>query len=141
MLFVTDHIADLIGLQFADLDPRDPLMVEAATRVSGPFQPAIHRVPGKLLDSGYRGFVSTLGAESGHLVKGFTAVMESMVEYPAVSTVSFPATLESVFPPLSHPSLLEAIIDDGIGVRFSPLPTLPTLLVWASETLHGIAPC
>lgn len=134
----------MIGLQFADLDPRDPLMVEAATRVSSPFQPAIHRVPGKLLDSGYRGFVRTLDAESGDLVKGFTAVMESMVEYPAVLTVSFPATLESVFPPLSLPSLVqaiilvEAIIDDGIGVRFSPLPSL---LVWASETLHVIAPC
>lgn len=76
----TDHSTDLIRLQLPDLDLGDPSMVESATGSSGFLQPAVYRVPGNLLDSGNRGFIHALDAESGNLIERSSAMLKSVID-------------------------------------------------------------
>ncbi len=80
MPMATNHSSDLVHLQFADWDLRDFLLVESATGGGGFLQPAIHRVPGNLLDSGNRGFIHALGAESGDFIEGSSAMLEAVID-------------------------------------------------------------
>jgi hypothetical protein len=124
LCFTTDYRTNLIGLQFPDGNLPDLLIVESTASIGCSFQPAIHGVPGYVFDSGNRGFVQAFDAKCGNFVESRATVLKFMVECPAIPTESFPTILASVSPTLSPPSLVEAIIDDGIGVQFSPQRTL-----------------
>jgi hypothetical protein len=102
MPIATNHSSDLIHLQFADWDLCNPLIVESATGGSGFLQPAIHRVPSNLLDSGNRGFVYTLDAESGDFIEGSSAMLEAVIDrapVPAESPAAHLASEPTAFAP------------------------------------------
>jgi hypothetical protein len=103
LLFATDQSADLIGLQFADLDFGDSLMIEQTTGGSGLFQPAIHSIPGNLLDPGDGRLVHTLDTQSGNLIEPSPAMLEAVINsvaVPAKSPATPPATESSAFSPV-----------------------------------------
>jgi hypothetical protein len=134
LLFAPDHSADLIGLQFADLDPGDPLMVESTTRGSGPFQPSIHGVPGNLLDSGDGRLVHTLDAESGDFIEHSSAMLEAVIDSATVPAEGPAATLASEATTFAPPSWVESKTNDH-SQRWFWLQQ--TGYVWTAEFLHG----
>ena len=104
LLFATDQSADLVRLQFADLDPGDSLMVESATGGSGPFQLASHCVPSDLFDSGNRRLVHPFDAESGDLIERSSAMLEAIIDCAAVLAEGPAATLASEATTFASPS-------------------------------------
>jgi hypothetical protein len=95
MPIATNHSSDLIHLQFADSDLCNLLMVESATGGSGFLQPAIHRVPSNLLDSGNRRFVHSLDAQSGNFIEGSSPMLEAVIDRATVPAESPAAHLAS----------------------------------------------
>jgi len=94
LIFAADQSADLVRLQFADSDLGDPLMVEWATPGRSFLQPAIHGIPGNLLDSGNRRFAHPLDTQSGDLIEYSPAMLEAVIDshaVPAESPATFPA--------------------------------------------------
>ena len=130
----TNHRSDLIRLQFADSNLGDSLMVEAATPCRSFLQPAIHGVPGNLLDSGDGRLVHTLDAESGDLIEHGSAMLETMIDRAAVSAESPATTLASESSAFSPAGLVESKTNNygqrGIG-------SCQALLIWTAETFHG----
>ena len=137
LLFATDQRADLIGLQFADSDLGDPFMVESTTRGSSFFQPAIHRVPRDLLDSGDGGLVHTLDTQSGNLIEHGSAMLKAVIDRAAVPAEGNTTTLASESSALSPASFVESKTNNhgqrGIGL-------CQALLIWTAETFHGFEP-
>ena len=95
MPMASDHSPDFVGLQFADMDLGDPLVVESATGGSGFLQPVINSVPSDLLDSGDRRFVHTLNTKSGDFIESSTAMLKSMIDCSQVSAEGLAAKLAS----------------------------------------------
>ena len=98
------------------------------------FQPAIHCIPGKLLDSGNRGFVESFDTESRDFVEGRSSVLKPMINSPAVPAEGSAATGASETAPAAPPGAIETIANDYFG--FGLLPR--ALQVGAAETLHSI---
>ena len=88
------------------------------TRVGGPFEPAIDRIPGDSLDSCDGGLVKAFDAEGGDLVEGRAAMLQSMVRRPGVGAESLAASPASVSTALSELGLVEAVADDPSGSGF-----------------------
>ncbi len=80
MVFSADQGPHFIGLQLCDLNPSNPLIIESATGGSGFLQPAIHSVPSNVLDSGNRGFVHSVDAQSGNLIERSSAMLEAVID-------------------------------------------------------------
>ncbi len=130
----TDHCADLIGLQFADWDLRNPLVGESATGGSGFLQPAIRRVPGNLLDSGNGGFIHALNAESGDFIKRSSTMLESVINSASVPAEGPAAHLASEPTAFTPAGWVETKTNDH-----SPrgVCSQRTLGIGTAETLHG----
>ncbi len=95
MVFSADHGPHFVGLQLCDLNPSDPSIVESTTQNSGFLQPAIHRVPSNLLDSGNRRFVHSLDAQSGDFIEGSSPMLEAVIDRAPVPAESPAAHLAS----------------------------------------------
>jgi hypothetical protein len=108
LLLASDHSADLIGLQFTNCELGDSLMVEQTTGGSSFLQPAIHGVPGDLLNSGDRRFADTFDAESGDLIEHGSAMLEAVINRVAVPAESFATTLASESSAFTPPGLVES---------------------------------
>jgi hypothetical protein len=132
LVFSTDQSADLIGLQIADLDFDDSLMVEQTT--GGLFLPVIHRIPGDLLDAGDCRTAHTLDAESVNLIERSSAMLESIIDSAAVSAESPATTLASKTSAFSPAGLVESKTNNygqrGIG-------SYQALFIWRADKLHG----
>ena len=102
LLLAAHHRADLIGLQLCDLKSGNPSIIESATGGGGFLQPAIHGVPGNLLDSGNRRFVYTLDAESGDFIERCSAMLQSVIDcspVPAEGPAAHLASEPTAFAP------------------------------------------
>ena len=134
LIFAADQRADLVRLQFTDLNLGNLLMIETLTRSSSLFQPAIHCVPRDLLDSGDRRFVDTLDAESGNLIERCSAMLESMIDGAAVPAECSATALASESSAFSPAGLVESKTNYDTQRWFgSP----QTIYVWTAEFLHG----
>ena len=78
MLLAADPCANLVGRQFTNRNLLNRLMVESTTRRSGFLQPAIHCIPGHLMDARHRGFVHTRDAHRSDFVKPTAAMREAI---------------------------------------------------------------
>ena len=134
LLFATDYGADLIGLQFADPDLGDPLMVESTTGGSSFLQPVIDGVPSDLLDSGDGRLVHTLDTKSGDFIERSAAMLEAVIDTAAVPAESPAATLASKPTALAPPSLVESKTNDHSQRWFCSQQTHD---VWTAQFLHG----
>ena len=131
----TNHSSDLVHLQFADWDLRDFLLVESATGGGGFLQPAIHRVPGNLLDSGNRGFIHALGAESGDFIEGSSAMLEAVIDSAPVPAERPAAHLASEPTAFAPAGWVETKTNDHSPRGFCSQRTLG---ISTAETLHGV---
>jgi hypothetical protein len=84
MLTATYQRANLVSLQFANYDLGNPLIVESATGGRGLLQPAIHRVPSNLLDSGNRGFIHALDTQRSDFVERSAAMLQAVINRATV---------------------------------------------------------
>jgi len=134
LIFAADQRANLIGLQFADLDLGDPSMVEQTTGGSGLFQPVIHCIPGNMLDSGDGRFVDSLDAESGNLIEHGSAMLEAVIDRAAVSAEGPATTLASESSAFSPAGLVESKTNN-YGQRGAG--SYQALRIWTAETFHG----
>jgi len=134
MLIAADHCADLVGLQFTNRDLLNRLMVESTTCSSGFLQPAIHCIPGNLLGSGNRGFVQTLDTHRSDFVERSAAMLETMIDSPAVPAegpaATFAAESFTLAPPRSVKSEPNYYPQRGLG-------SWNAFRIWTTETFHG----
>src|ERR1019366_92734 len=135
LFFSADHRTNLIDLQLPNDNLRNRLIVESTARLGCSLQPTINCVPGNLFDSRNGRFIDSFDAETGDLVKGFAAVMESVINSPAVPAKRLSATFTSKSATPSPPSLVGTITNDRSE---RGICSQRTLLVWTSEALHGI---
>jgi len=135
MPIATNHSSDLIHLQFADWDLCNPLIIESATGGSGFLQPAIHRVPSNLLDSGNRGFIHALNAESGDFIKRSSTMLESVINSASVPAERPAAHLASEPTAFTPAGWVKTKTNDHSqrGVC-----SQRTLGIGTAETLHGV---
>jgi hypothetical protein len=66
------------------------------TRVGDPFEPAIDGIPGDLFDARDGGLVQAFDAESGNVIEGRAAMLQSMIRRPGVRAEGLTASLASV---------------------------------------------
>jgi hypothetical protein len=132
-LLATDDRAHLVGLQLLDGQFSDRSIVESMTRVGGPFEPAIDRIPTDAFNARDGRLVQAFDAEGGDLIEGSATMLESMVGRPGVGGEGPAASLTSVSPTPSPFRPVEAVTDDSSSGASSRQRAVP---VWASETLH-----
>jgi len=126
--------AELVCLKFYNGESCYFLIVEPTTRVSCLFEPASDGVPGNLLNSGNRGFVHTLDAESSDFIEGSSAMLEAVIDCAPILAES-PATAFTAEPLTFSPaSRVETGTNDhfrsGFGLR-------GTFRIRTTETFHG----
>ena len=133
LLFTTHHRTNFISLQFCDLQSSNPSIVESVAFSGRLFQPAIHCIPGKLLDSGNRGFVESFDTESCNLVEGRSSVLKTMINRATVPAEGFAATGATESATAAPPGAIETIPNNDFG----PGLLSGTQMVGAAETLHS----
>jgi hypothetical protein len=134
MPIATNHSSDLVHLQFADWDLRDFLLVESATGGGGFLQPAIYRVPGNLLDSGNRGFIHALDAESSDFIEGNSSMLEAVIDGSLVPAEG-PAAHLAPEPTAAAPAgRVESKTNNHSQRGFC---SQRALSIWTAESLHG----
>jgi hypothetical protein len=112
LLFAADERAYLVRLQFVDLNPGGSSVIESTTRSSGLFQPAIHGVPGNLLDSGDGRFIHTLNTHNGELIEHCSANLEPVIDGAAGAAKGLAAGIASEATTSAPASLLETETND-----------------------------
>ena len=103
------------------------------TRVGGPFEPAIDRVPANSFCARNGGLVQAFDAEGGDLIEGRATMLDSMVRRPGVGAEGLAASLATVATTPSPFRPVRAVTDDSSGSGISRQRTVP---VCAAETLH-----
>ena len=133
LLFTAHYRANLIDLQFCNFNLCDLSVIKPLAGSRCPFQPAIHCIPGKLLDSGNRGFVESFDTESCNLVEGRSSVLKPMINRAVVPAEGFAATGATESATAAPPGAIETIPNNDFG----PGLLSGTQMVGAAETLHS----
>jgi hypothetical protein len=100
--------------------PSNPSIIESTTRTGCSFQPAIHRVPSNLLDSGNRRFVQTFDTQGGNLVEGSSSVLEAVIDRATIPAEGFATTLISESATPTQPGTIETTANNAFGFGLIP---------------------
>ena len=134
LLLAPDDGSDLVSLEFRNGKSSNVSIVESTTIVRCFFEPAGYGIPSNLLDSGNRGFVHTLDAESSDFIEGSSAMLEAVIDGAPIPAES-PATAFAAEPLTFSPA---SRVETGSNDHFrSSFGLRGTLRVRTTETFHG----